>query len=98
MQSTKALFTLENPAINEILLSVGPVIYGRYGVFADASLIAVHENRASADAHCQRLIHIQADVPCLSASPLRRHGDHADDSQILNMGAASFVDTGFLGM
>jgi hypothetical protein len=68
MQTTKALFTLENPAINEIQLSVGPVVYGRYGVFVDASLIAIHENRTSADAHCQRLIHKRADVPWTDGS------------------------------
>jgi hypothetical protein len=42
------------------------------GVFADASLIAIHEIRTSAEAHCQRLIHKQAEVTCPSASPLRR--------------------------
>jgi hypothetical protein len=41
IQTIKKLFVLENPALNEILLSVQPVDYGRYGVYADAVLIAI---------------------------------------------------------
>jgi len=91
MQSNRTLFTLENPAINEILLSVGPVVYGRFGVFADASLIAIHENRDSANAHCQRLI--QSQGRGAYASPRRRQGDRS-----INTGMFGRIDTNFLGM
>jgi hypothetical protein len=60
LQTIEKRFTLENPALNEVLLSVQPVVHGCYGVFADAVLIAIYFDQASADAHCQRLLNQQA--------------------------------------
>jgi hypothetical protein len=47
-----------------ISLSVQPIAYGHYGVYASAVLIASHLDQASADAHCQRIRNEQA--PCKS--------------------------------
>jgi hypothetical protein len=56
IQGVKKLFTLKNPANNEILLTVKPIGFGSFGVYGDGVLIAFLPNKASADAHCQRLI------------------------------------------
>jgi len=61
MQSIKHLFTLENPAMNEILLSVQPLDRGGFGVYADFQVIAIHNSQAAADAHCQRLLRQQVE-------------------------------------
>jgi hypothetical protein len=45
----------------DINLRVFPVVHGGFGVYADAVLIAIHEERVGADAHCQRLRLQQAD-------------------------------------
>jgi hypothetical protein len=60
-QEIRKLFTLENPANNEILLSVEPIAYGCFGVYADFQLIAILRDRAAAHAHCQRLIRRQVE-------------------------------------
>jgi hypothetical protein len=39
---------------------VQPLVFGRYGVFANAVLIEIHQDQATADAHCQRLRDHQA--------------------------------------
>jgi hypothetical protein len=41
-----------------ITLCVQPLVggdYGDYGVYANAVIVAIHADRATADAHCQRL-------------------------------------------
>ena len=59
MQSIRNRFAQENPALNEILLYVLRLVHGGFGIYADAVLIAIHPDQASADAHCQRLINQQ---------------------------------------
>jgi hypothetical protein len=61
MHSIKNQFALENPALDEILLRVRPVVNGYYGVYADAMLIAILPDQAAADAHCQRLLSQQVE-------------------------------------
>jgi hypothetical protein len=68
MPSIEKVFTLENPAINEILLHVQPVVYGSFGVYAEAVLIAILPDQAAAVAHCRRLIAQQV-APCVRRSP-----------------------------
>ncbi len=48
-------------ADREITLCVQPVDDCNYGVYANAVLIAIHLDRVSADAHCQRLRNQKAD-------------------------------------
>jgi hypothetical protein len=67
MKATKHRFTLEDPAMNEILLSVQTMDRGGFGVYADFQLIVIHSSQAAADAHCQRLLRQQVgDVGSLS--------------------------------
>jgi hypothetical protein len=54
VHSTK-LLAVGNPEEDDIYLRVLPTIDGRYGVFANAVLIAIHADQAAAVAHCQRL-------------------------------------------
>jgi hypothetical protein len=61
MDSAKKVFTLGSPESNEILLSVAPVVYGCYGVYADKVLVTICADKAAADAHCQRLLNQQAE-------------------------------------
>jgi hypothetical protein len=84
MQSSEKLFTLENPAINEILLSVRPVVYGHFGVFADEALIGILESQAAAEARCRYLIQLQAQVRGANASPHRRQRDRAGNADMLD--------------
>jgi hypothetical protein len=44
-----------DPLDNDILLIVQPVVYGRFGVFANSVLISIHETQGDADAHLKRL-------------------------------------------
>jgi hypothetical protein len=37
-----------------------PIIHGGFGVYANAVLLAIHADRATADAHCARLRNQQA--------------------------------------
>jgi hypothetical protein len=60
MQRIKKLLGLDDPLDSGILLTVQPIIYGRFGVFANAVLISIHINQAAADAHCQQLFNQQA--------------------------------------
>jgi hypothetical protein len=41
--------------IDDIFLRVEPIIHGGFGVYAGTVLIAIHTDRATTDAHCQRL-------------------------------------------
>jgi hypothetical protein len=43
------------PFDGRITLCVQPLGDGAYGVYANAVLIAVHDDQGKADAHCQRL-------------------------------------------
>ena len=43
-----------------IYLCVLPIDRGGFGVYANMVLIAIHNDQAAADAHCQRLRHQQA--------------------------------------
>jgi hypothetical protein len=43
-----------------ISLCVHPIAFGCYGVYANAVLIAIHADQATADGHCQRLCRQQA--------------------------------------
>jgi hypothetical protein len=61
MDANKQLFTLGNPEKNEIQLSVEPVVYGCYGVYADRVLVTIYADRFAADAHCQRVLKQQAE-------------------------------------
>jgi hypothetical protein len=45
----------------DICLCVLPIDRGGFGVFANTVLIAIHNDQAAADAHCQRLRHQQAE-------------------------------------
>jgi hypothetical protein len=47
-------------AAGDICLRVRPISPGDFGVYAYAVLIAIHPDRATADAHCQRLLEQQA--------------------------------------
>jgi len=53
---------IDDPQDNGILLTVQPIVHDRFGVFANAVLIAIHINQAAADAHCLRLRTQQAGV------------------------------------
>jgi hypothetical protein len=59
MQQIRILFSRDKPA-DEISLRVLPIIHGGFGVYADSVLIAIHADKATADAHCQRLRNQQA--------------------------------------
>ena len=43
----------------DIYLRVLPIDRGGFGVYANTVLIAIHNDQAAADAHCQRLRHQQ---------------------------------------
>jgi hypothetical protein len=49
------------PFDGRITLCVQPLGDGAYGVYANAVLIAVHDDQGKADAHCQRLLNQQAE-------------------------------------
>jgi hypothetical protein len=55
IQSIAKLLGIDDPLDNDILLIVQPVVYGRFGVFANSVLISIHETQGDADAHLQRL-------------------------------------------
>jgi hypothetical protein len=59
-QGIKSLFTLESPADNEILLSIRPISYGCFGVYAGELLLAMLRDRATAHAFSLQLIRQQA--------------------------------------
>ncbi len=59
MQTIRRLLGFGEPA-DDISLRVLPIIHGGFGVYANKVLIAIHNDRASADAHCQRLRNQQA--------------------------------------
>jgi hypothetical protein len=61
---------------DSIHVTVKPVVYGQYGVFADATLIAIHNDLAGAQEHRERLI--QQKSQDHSRHPLRRHSDRSD--------------------
>jgi hypothetical protein len=48
------------PLDGRITLCVQPLGGGGFGVYANAVLIAVHDDQGKADAHCQRLLNQQA--------------------------------------
>jgi hypothetical protein len=54
MLKIKRLLGFDEPA-DDISLRVLPIIHGGFGVYANRVLIAIHNDKASADAHCQRL-------------------------------------------
>lgn len=60
MQSITTLPAVGKHEEDDIYLSVLPSTHGGFGVFANAVLIAVHTDQATADAHCQRLRNQQA--------------------------------------
>jgi hypothetical protein len=60
MQRNGKLFSRDKPA-DDICLRVLPIIHGGFGVYGDTVLIAIHPDRARADAHCQRLLNQQAE-------------------------------------
>jgi hypothetical protein len=60
MQSIKKLLGLDDPADDDISLRVVPIVHGGFGVYANAVLIAIHDDQGDADAHCQRLRNQQA--------------------------------------
>ena len=41
--------------VDDISLRVLPITHGGFGVYANQVLIAIHNDQATADAHCQRL-------------------------------------------
>jgi hypothetical protein len=55
IQSISKLLGIGDPLDNDIMLTVQPVVYGRFGVFANAVHISIHESQGDADAHLQRL-------------------------------------------
>jgi len=59
MTSIKSMLSTYDLAV-EIHLRVLPIIHGGFGVYANAVLIAIHIEKADADAHCQRLRNQQA--------------------------------------
>jgi hypothetical protein len=59
MQRSRKLFFRDKHA-TDIFLRVEPIIHRGFGVFANNLLIAIHNDRATADAHCQRLRDQQA--------------------------------------
>lgn len=61
---------------DSIDVTVKPVDYGQYGVFADATLIAIHNDLAGAQVHRERLI--QQKSQDHSQHPLRRDSDRSD--------------------
>jgi hypothetical protein len=56
MRLFRKLFGLDDPWVDEFSLRVQPIVHGGFGVYANAVLIAIHTDRADADAHCQRLL------------------------------------------
>jgi hypothetical protein len=60
MHRIKKLLGFGEPEDDDISLRVQPIIHGGFGVFANAVLIAIHTDKADADAHCQRLRNQQA--------------------------------------
>ena len=61
---------------DSIHVTVKPVVYGQYGVFADATLIAIHNDLAGAQEHRERLIQQKSQDHI--RHPLRRHLDRSD--------------------
>jgi hypothetical protein len=59
-QSLAELLKNYHHSDGEINLCVQPLIYGYYGVFTNAVLIAIHQEQAAAAAHCKRLSDQQA--------------------------------------
>jgi hypothetical protein len=59
MQLFKKLLGLDD-TVDDTFLRVQPIIHGGFGVYANAVLVAIHIDQASADAHCQRLRNQQA--------------------------------------
>jgi hypothetical protein len=59
MQLVKKLWDLLDPA-DDISLHVKPIVHGGFGVYANTVLISIHADKATADAHCQRLRNQQA--------------------------------------
>jgi hypothetical protein len=59
MQLVKKLMGLDDP-VDDIFLRVLPIIHGCFGVYANAVLIAIHDDQGEVDAHCQRLRDQQA--------------------------------------
>ena len=54
MKLITKLLGLDEPS-DEISLRVLPIIHGGFGVYANTVLIAIYNDQADADAHCQRL-------------------------------------------
>ena len=61
MQNVRKLLGFDDPLDDLISLHVQPIAGARHGVFANAVLIAIHPDQATADAHCQRLRSQQAE-------------------------------------
>jgi hypothetical protein len=59
MQLVKKLLGLDE-RVDAISLRVRPITHGGFGVYANVVLIAIHDAQSEADAHCQRLLHQQA--------------------------------------
>jgi hypothetical protein len=59
MHVIKKMLGLDNPEA-DIFLRVQPITHGGFGVYANRVLISIHNDQASADAHCQRLRDQQA--------------------------------------
>ena len=55
MKSSRKLSDVDRPVEGDFYFCVQPMIQGTFGVFASTVLIAVHADRAIAEAHCQRL-------------------------------------------
>ena len=61
IRTIRKLLGQDDPLVDNILLNVQPIAYSRFGVFANAVLIAIHSDHVTADAHCQRLRNQQAE-------------------------------------
>lgn len=55
MRLIRKLLGLDDPLEDKYSLRVQPIVHGGFGVYANAVLLAIHMDRAAADAHCQQL-------------------------------------------
>jgi hypothetical protein len=52
----RKLLGFDDPLVGEFSLRVQPIVHGGFGVYANAVLLAIHNDQAAADEHCQQLL------------------------------------------